>query len=76
MQLLRGQRVDVTEPTTAQPRPPAPPVVLSRVQRAHYRLPWNQRLERLARAESAARPLIMLFGIPAAFAVCPGLPTA
>jgi hypothetical protein len=76
MQLLWGQRVDVTEPTTAQPRPPAPPVVLSRAQRAHYRLPWNQRLARNARAESAARPLIMLFGIPAASAVCLGLPTA
>ncbi len=76
MHLLRHQRVDVTESTTAQPRPPAPPGVLSRAQRAHYRLPWNQRLARNARAEAAARPLITLFGIPAAFAVCLGLPTA
>jgi hypothetical protein len=76
MQLLRGQRVDVTEPTTAQLHPPAPPVVLSRAQRAHYRLSWNQRLARNARAQTAARPLITLFGIPAVFAVCLGLPTA
>jgi len=76
MQLLRGQRVDVAEPSTAQPLSPAPPVVLSRAQRAHYRLPWNQRLARNTRAETAARPLITLFGIPAAFAVCLGLPTA
>jgi hypothetical protein len=74
MHLLRSQQVEVTEPTTAQP--PVPRVVLSRGQRAHYRLPWNQRLARNARAETAARPLITLFGIPAAFAACLGLPTA
>ncbi len=75
MHLLRSQRVEVTESTTAQPPPPAPPVVLSRAQRAHYRLPWNQRLARNARAETAAQPLIILFGIPATFAGCLGLPT-
>lgn len=75
MHLLRGQRVDVIDPITAQPRPPARPVVLSRAQRAHYRLPWNYRLARNARVETAARPLITLFAIPAAFAVCLGLPT-
>ena len=76
MQVLYRQRVEVIELTAVQPSPPAPPVVLSRAQRAHSRLPWNHRLARNARAETAARPLITLFGIPAAFAACLGLPTA
>jgi len=76
MQVLYRQRVEVIELTAVQPSPPAPPVVLSRAQRAHSRLPWNQRLARNARAETAARPLITPFGIPASFAACLGLPTA
>jgi len=76
MQVLRGQRVDVTEPTVAQPRPPASPVVLSRAQRAHYRLSWNDRLARNARGPTVSRPLITLFGVPEALTAFLGLQTA
>ncbi len=53
-----------------------PPVPLSRAQRAHYRLSWQERLARNARAPTAAQITIKLFGIPGAFAVFLGLPTA
>ncbi len=76
MQVVHGQRVDVTEPTVAQPRPLAPPVVLSRAQRAHYRLSWNDRLARNARGPTVSGPLITLCGVPEARTAFLGLQTA
>ncbi|WP_157506281.1 hypothetical protein [Ktedonobacter racemifer] len=73
MRLLHHQRVDIqlTEMTpSAQP----PPVrLLSRAERAHYRLSWVERLTRNARRSAAPDVAIKLFGIPEAFATALGL---
>lgn len=76
MQLLRHQRVDVM--LSGPPPPPhaPPPVLLSRAERAHYRLSWAKRLARNARPETSGQVTIRLFGIPESFAASLGLATA
>jgi hypothetical protein len=79
MQLVRNQRVEVSPPEATLPRAtsPAPQSpILSRAQRAHYRLSWQERLARNARAPTSARVTIRLFGVPSAFATFLGLLTA
>jgi len=76
MQLLNRQRVEVSESPLTQPLSPAPPAVLSRAQRAHYRLPWHERLARNARGETPSQLLITLFGVPERFASFLGLRSA
>jgi hypothetical protein len=72
IRLLRHQRVEVpVEPGTATPV--GNPALLSRAQRVRSRLSWEERLARNARAPSAAKPTITLFGVPDAFAVLLGL---
>jgi hypothetical protein len=75
-QLLRGQWVDVHLEQALQPRPETSSLPVSRAQRAHYRLLWAERLARIARAPTAGRVTISLFGVPAAFASSLGLATA
>ena len=47
--------------------------LISRAERAHYRLSWEQRLARNTRAKTAPEVSIKLFGIPDAFATSLGL---
>jgi hypothetical protein len=42
--------------------------ILSRTQRAHYRLSWQERLARNARPSNASRLVVTLHGLPATFA--------
>jgi hypothetical protein len=74
--LLRGQRLEVQmePPLSATPGACASP--LSRAQRAHYRLGFQERLARNARASTAGRVTIRLFGVPDAFARFLDLATA
>ncbi len=51
------------------------PPPLSRAQRAHYRLGWQERLARNARTPTAGRITLKLFGIPEALATSLGLAT-
>jgi hypothetical protein len=75
-QLRCHQRVEVQVEQVGQ-APPAPqPAPLSRAQRAHYRLLWEERLARNARARAAGRVTIRLFGVPQGFATTLGLATA
>src|SRR6266852_6144666 len=46
MQLLAHQQVEVTLPQTTPPEPHSSVGILSRAQRAHYRLAWEERLAR------------------------------
>ncbi len=71
MQLLRHQRIEVRleAPTTARPAS----VILSRAQRAHYRLADAERLARNARAPTAGQVWLTLFGVPEHFAAFLGL---
>jgi len=76
MQVLHHQRAEVTELASAQPPPPASSCVLTRSQRARYRLSWNERFARNARSSMASQLLITLFGVPEVFAAFLGLQTA
>jgi hypothetical protein len=76
MHLLRRQRVDVQIGPAAQAPEAEPPVILSRAQRAQYRLGWEARLARNACAPTARAPTIKLYGVPDDFAAFLGLPTA
>jgi hypothetical protein len=51
-------------------------VILSRAQRAHFRLCWQERLAHNARQEASSQVTIELFGIPENFAASLGLATA
>jgi hypothetical protein len=76
IQLLRHQcvKVEVEPPTSASPA--AKPALLSRAQRAHYRLSWAERLARNARPRAAGQVMIRLCGVPEGFATSLGLATA
>jgi hypothetical protein len=73
VKLLRHQRVDVELAETAPPAQSPPIQLISRAERAHYRLSWEQRLARNARPKTAPEVSIKLFGIPDAFATSLGL---
>ncbi len=73
VKLLRHQRVDVELAETAPPTQSSPVRLLSRVERAHYRLSWEQRLTRNTRRSVVPEISIKLFGIPDAFATALGL---
>ena len=73
VKLLHHQRVDVKLPETAPPDQSLSIRLISRAERAHYRLSWLQRLARNARPRTAPEISIKLFGIPDAFATSLGL---
>jgi hypothetical protein len=76
MQLLRRQQVEIQLALASQASPAVGPPILSRAQRAHYRLSWAERLGRNARAPTAGGVTIMLFGVPEGFATSLGLTLA
>jgi hypothetical protein len=76
MQLTRQQRIEVSLSPPATASPPTVDVILSRAQRAHSRLSWEERLARNALPSTAGHVTIKLFGIPESFAVSLGLATA
>jgi hypothetical protein len=76
LHLVRGQRAEVQVVPGHAPSPPVQPAPLSRAQRAHWRLSWAERLGRNARAPTADRVTIRLFGIPTDFASFLSLATA
>ncbi len=73
IQLLRQQcvAVEVGPPTSTSLA--VTPVLLSRAQRAHYRLAWAERLARNARPGVAGQVTIKLCGVPENFATSLGL---
>src|SRR5713101_8368212 len=72
MQLVRHQRIEVSLPSPAAASPRTADVILSRAQRAHARLSWAERFERLARVSTASQVTIRLFGVPEGFAISLG----
>jgi hypothetical protein len=78
MQLVRDQRIEVrlVEEPPGQSSPAPLPSILSRAQRAHFRLSWAERLTRNARAPTEGRVSIKLFGVPDNFADFLGLRAA
>ncbi len=75
MLLLHGQRVDVHLEPPLQVQPETLVSLVSRAQRAHYRLSWAERLARNTRGCSAPAVAITLFGVPLATAHVLGLKT-
>jgi hypothetical protein len=75
-QLLAHQQVQIQLAPPTQAQPATSVSLLSRAQRAHYRLSWAERLARNARDPTAGPITIQLFGVPEAFAAFLGLPTA
>ncbi|HJT58254.1 MAG TPA: hypothetical protein VJ761_17250, partial [Ktedonobacteraceae bacterium] len=73
---VRHQPIEVNQPPPAATSPPPAEVILSRAQRAHYRLCWQERLAHNARQEASSQVTIKLFGIPENFAASLGLATA
>jgi hypothetical protein len=72
-QLVRRQRLEIEVHPSLAP-PPAPlSFVLSRAQRAHYRLTFQERLARNGRSAMSSQVTITLFGVPDAFAAFLGL---
>ena len=65
---LRTETVHLTIGPLAEPSPEPSPLVLTRAQRAHWRLSWKERFARNARREAAPVISITLHGIPASFA--------
>jgi hypothetical protein len=61
---VRSETVEITE----SPLVLSSEAVLSRAQRAHWRLSWPQRLARNARPSTASSLTITLHGLPATFA--------
>jgi hypothetical protein len=76
MQLLRHQRVEVGGEQGLSAAPTLPPAPLSRAQRAHYRLTFQERLARNARVSTTGQVTVRLCGVPADFASSLGLATA
>lgn len=64
IQLVRSQRLDVEIPPSFAPPPDPSPIALSRAQRAHYRLTFQERLARNARPPTAGQVRLTLFGVP------------
>jgi hypothetical protein len=76
MQLVRHQRIEVSQPAPAATSPPTAGAILSRAQRAHFRLSWQERLAHNVRHSAASQVTIKLFGIPESFAASLGLAMA
>jgi hypothetical protein len=73
---LHRQHLSVQmEPVIPRPSASSPPTI-SRAERAHYRLSWEERLARNARTEAAERITLTLFGIPDCLTTFLGLATA
>lgn len=75
MQVLRDQQVEVLVESGRALSLPAEAPPPSRAERAHWRLSWAERLTRNARAPTAGRVTIRLFGVPEGLAAFLGLPT-
>ena len=75
LQLVCHQRLEMSLSPPATASPPIADVILSRAQRARYRLSWHERLARNTRSSTAGPVTIRLFGVPATFAASLGLAT-
>jgi hypothetical protein len=75
MHLLRTQTVTLTVAPVASLVAPSAHGPLTRRQRAHWRMSWEQRLARNACSPLAPAVALHLFGIPTAFAMSLGLPS-
>jgi hypothetical protein len=76
IQLVRHQHIEISLPPPVAGQPATATMILSRAQRAHSRLSWQERLARNARVPTTGPVTIRLFGVPNSFATSLGLATA
>jgi hypothetical protein len=74
MKVLRSETVEISLGAPPSPAPPSCEHVLTRTERAHWRLTWQQRLARNARPSTAEPVILTLHGLPAPFAQFYGFP--
>ena len=74
LKMLRSQTVclESTAPLSPPRGPCSTEKILTRAERAHWRLSWDQRLARNARSADAPRLIVTLHGLPAPFAAAFG----
>lgn len=71
LKVIHTQTMRWAETAASSVHPPTmspPEAILTRAQRAHWRLSWEQRLARNARPSTVPRLIVTLHGLPAAFA--------
>jgi hypothetical protein len=73
---LHRQYLEVKREPALKSTSVSSPPMISRAERAHYRLSWEERLARNARTEAVERITLTLFGIPKRVAAFLGLTTA
>jgi hypothetical protein len=73
MQLLRDQHLEIEIAFSSGTDPPSPVSLLSRAQRAHSRLNFQERLARNTRDSTEALVTVRLFGVPERVALLLGL---
>jgi hypothetical protein len=64
MRLLRGQHLEVRQAQDPPSQSNPGSAILSRAQRAHFRLAWTERLTRNASVPANKPVRIKLFGVP------------
>ena len=67
MKLVRDQHIEVRQAQGPPSQSNSAPALLSRAQRAHFRLAWAERLMRNASVPANGQVKIKLFGVPADF---------
>jgi hypothetical protein len=73
---LHRQHLEIQMEPALSPTIAFSPPMISRAQRAHSRLSWDERLARNARDAMAEQITLTLFGIPTRLATFLGLATA
>jgi hypothetical protein len=73
---LHRQRLEIQREPALKRTGASSPLTISRAERAHSRLSWDERLKRNAPTDQADRISLTLFGIPDRLAVFLGLATA
>jgi hypothetical protein len=73
---LHRQHLDIQLEQVLKRTTASSPPTISRAQRAHYRLSWDERLARNAQTDQAERITLTLFGIPTRLVTFLGLATA
>jgi hypothetical protein len=71
LKVVRSETVGLTQSPAPPPRssiPVSSEAALTRAERAHWRLSWEQRLARNARPSDAPRLFVTIHGLPATFA--------
>ena len=73
MQLVRQQHIEVKQRQGSPGQSSSEPAILSRAQRARFRLAWSERLRRNASVPANGTVRLTLFGVPDQFADFLGL---